>query len=547
MLLIPVSLSSGQLGVDQNSAPFDLVLELDSDKIEYGSQLTITYGVLNNISTYLANISQLMVLVADDVELINTSQILATGTIVLNSTSIAGPEELKLNTLGTAQTSLLPGNYSLFYFTNNDSITNINTTRSFEVYPQEGSNLVVNYFYLPNGRQINEPVRISVGSTRSYEVQISNLGDGNAVNINFDLESLNGPHQYDSGVTPFQRDILGPLGQISLNFSITAPDYGIGVITFALTYNNTIGRTLQVASAIEFQSIPTITGFIETEDNIIVGLPVEFQVTINNPLELRFDLRFRLSSSIFSFSPAETPILLTPPGTQRYLFTGLAFSNGTTDIILSMTYLDPDGSDERQIEIGRFEYSVGVAPVDQIPNDGSTMIVILYILLVLIIASIFVVPPIRDYFVRTLLNRNFIPDLDFENKKVVVDGSNVAWETLDDNGRPSMSNIILSVNALREYGFRDIIVIVDAALRHQMHSKDEFDEAAKDGIIKVLPAKVDGDSFILRLARDNGALILTNDLYKEYRDEFRWIDKRRIPFSILNGILYLHPLYDIKS
>ena len=51
-------------------------------------------------------------------------------------------------------------------------------------------------------------------------------------------------------------------------------------------------------------------------------------------------------------------------------------------------------------------------------------------------------------------------------------------------------------------------------------------------------------SFILRLSRDTGALILTNDLYKEYRDEFDWIDKKRVPYSIINGELYLHPIYD---
>ena len=52
------------------------------------------------------------------------------------------------------------------------------------------------------------------------------------------------------------------------------------------------------------------------------------------------------------------------------------------------------------------------------------------------------------------------------------------------------------------------------------------------------------DKFILRLSRDTGALILTNDLYKEYRDEFDWIDKKRVPYSIINGELYLHPIYD---
>jgi hypothetical protein len=55
---------------------------------------------------------------------------------------------------------------------------------------------------------------------------------------------------------------------------------------------------------------------------------------------------------------------------------------------------------------------------------------------------------------------------------------------------------------------------------------------------------LDGDSFILRLSAQNGSLILTNDLFKEFREEFSWIDQRRVPYSILSGELYLHPIFE---
>jgi hypothetical protein len=139
------------------------------------------------------------------------------------------------------------------------------------------------------------------------------------------------------------------------------------------------------------------------------------------------------------------------------------------------------------------------------------------------------------------------PDLEFENNKVVVDGSNIAWEELSDSGKPKIENVIMAIETLEQYGFKDITVVADAALRYQIEDPHNLDERVKEGIIKVLPAKVDGDSFILRLSRSSGALILTNDLFKEYREEYRFIDQRRIPYSIINGTFYLHPLYETES
>ncbi|MHA2172322.1 MAG: hypothetical protein ACXAB7_20830 [Candidatus Kariarchaeaceae archaeon] len=48
----------------------------------------------------------------------------------------------------------------------------------------------------------------------------------------------------------------------------------------------------------------------------------------------------------------------------------------------------------------------------------------------------------------------------------------------------------------------------------------------------------------MRLSAQNGSLILTNDLFKEFREEFSWIDQRRVPYSILSGELYLHPIFE---
>ena len=71
----------------------------------------------------------------------------------------------------------------------------------------------------------------------------------------------------------------------------------------------------------------------------------------------------------------------------------------------------------------------------------------------------------------------------------------------------------------------------------------EFDLLSKKGIIKVMPAKVKADGFILQLSESENLMILSNDLFKEFRIKHDWVDSKRIPYSILHGNFYLHPLY----
>ncbi|MHA1224787.1 MAG: NYN domain-containing protein, partial [Candidatus Heimdallarchaeaceae archaeon] len=49
------------------------------------------------------------------------------------------------------------------------------------------------------------------------------------------------------------------------------------------------------------------------------------------------------------------------------------------------------------------------------------------------------------------------------------------------------------------------------------------------------------DKFILRLAEEENAMIVSNDLFKEFKEASPWIDQRRIPYTILDGEVYLHP------
>ncbi|MBY9000727.1 MAG: hypothetical protein KGD64_07435 [Candidatus Heimdallarchaeota archaeon] len=133
------------------------------------------------------------------------------------------------------------------------------------------------------------------------------------------------------------------------------------------------------------------------------------------------------------------------------------------------------------------------------------------------------------------------PDVTYPLDKVILDGSNIAWEEKNSLDKPKISNIENMINRLSKVEFKKIITVADAALRYQIDNQKRLDKLVREGAMKMLPARVDGDKFILRIAEEENAMIVSNDMFKEFRDMKSWIDQRRIPYTILDSEVYLHP------
>jgi len=118
--------------------------------------------------------------------------------------------------------------------------------------------------------------------------------------------------------------------------------------------------------------------------------------------------------------------------------------------------------------------------------------------------------------------------------KVIIDASNVAHYGRGNNEKPNLSNLMIAVDALGELGY-DPIIIADASLRHEIDKKEEFRQLLKEGDIQQVPAGTAADHFILKIAEEQDAKILSNDGFREYMDEFQDIKSRRIPYTLKDG------------
>ncbi len=109
--------------------------------------------------------------------------------------------------------------------------------------------------------------------------------------------------------------------------------------------------------------------------------------------------------------------------------------------------------------------------------------------------------------------------------RVVVDGSNFATE-----GRvtPSLVQLDEAVRAfLEENPGAEMIVVADASFAHRVApgERDRFKEAELAGEIVTPPAGAvgRGDAFILKIADRIKGVVLSNDSFQEFHDDYPWL------------------------
>ncbi|HET6702424.1 MAG TPA: hypothetical protein VFH14_11505, partial [Gemmatimonadaceae bacterium] len=119
-----------------------------------------------------------------------------------------------------------------------------------------------------------------------------------------------------------------------------------------------------------------------------------------------------------------------------------------------------------------------------------------------------------------------------KSRFALIDGSNVAHST--EGGTARLANLLLMRDRLAAKGLEPIIV-VDAALRHQIDDAAAYEKMVDDGELKQAPAGTDADYFILSFARELGARVVSNDRFRDRMPEFKDVSRRFIRYMIVEG------------
>ncbi len=122
---------------------------------------------------------------------------------------------------------------------------------------------------------------------------------------------------------------------------------------------------------------------------------------------------------------------------------------------------------------------------------------------------------------------------------VVIDGANVAYEERSAGGKPKLSNLLKVRGELEERGF-EAVILVDASLKYDIDDQTQLEAMIQSQQVRQVPAGTDADYFIIQLAEQLNARVVTNDRYKDYTDRYPWITDHRLPYMIVKGEVVLY-------
>jgi len=117
-----------------------------------------------------------------------------------------------------------------------------------------------------------------------------------------------------------------------------------------------------------------------------------------------------------------------------------------------------------------------------------------------------------------------------DERLVLIDGSNVAHSSEGEKAR--LGNILAIEKKLRGEG-QEPVIDADAALRHQIDRRGDYEKLVDAGRIKQAPAGTDADYFILSFARELGASIVSNDRFRDRIARYPEVEDRIIRYMIV--------------
>ncbi|MHA1911451.1 MAG: NYN domain-containing protein [Candidatus Kariarchaeaceae archaeon] len=385
--------------------------------------------------------------------------------------------------------------------------------------------------------------------THYLQLEVANFGGSVASNLIFDTK-INEP----LGLTWIGNWTLEPIlildegNKISFNFSINPTSFGIGKVSFQITYQD-ISSTTRFTNeeVLSVFILPNLSVSFQNQDEIYTNEQSKLNISIYNPEPQSILIStVLLSRELNILSDTGSALFISSNETSMTTYSIYPFQKGLATI--SITIWLVDGADQVII----FSHIIEENVLEQ-PGGDSTDIINAYqssfFIISLVLFALFVILINLLYFRHKKQEYEKISQVSFTNgilrfpssKKAVIDGSNVAWEETSSSGRAQIKNIYSVIKKLKESNFEEIITLADAALRYQVESQTTLDNAIKNGEIKLLPAGVEGDLFILRLARSIGAMVISNDAFRQYKEDNKWIASKRIPFTIMGDKVFLHP------
>jgi hypothetical protein len=125
-----------------------------------------------------------------------------------------------------------------------------------------------------------------------------------------------------------------------------------------------------------------------------------------------------------------------------------------------------------------------------------------------------------------------------KKEKAVIDGANAMYLQAPREPRPKIKNIFAIADAVERSG-RDPIIIVDPSIRCLIVDVNEFAKLLSDRRVTSIQPGEDLSRVVLETAGKLDAVVVSNNTYIDYYEDFPWIEEKRISMAINNGAVLL--------
>jgi hypothetical protein len=122
----------------------------------------------------------------------------------------------------------------------------------------------------------------------------------------------------------------------------------------------------------------------------------------------------------------------------------------------------------------------------------------------------------------------------------IVDVSNVTREELDERGHAKLESLKNLLEKLEASGVK-AVAIADASLQGQIDDETAFRDYCRRGLIKQSPSRTEADGWILQLASEVDAYIISRDIFRERIEKFPELRSRLVSFMVFDGSVMLDP------
>src|SRR5262249_41078275 len=125
-----------------------------------------------------------------------------------------------------------------------------------------------------------------------------------------------------------------------------------------------------------------------------------------------------------------------------------------------------------------------------------------------------------------------------KREKAVIDAGNLAHLESRRQANGSINNIFAVIAAVRAGG-RDPLVVVDPAMISAVGDLQDVQRLLRDPCVFSVPPGSDPARAVLETAQELDAVIVSNNTYADYWNEYPWVELCRLPVAVVDGSICL--------